>query len=372
MIEPIEQFEERKRDHIALALKSENEALGLSGLDKIELVHEALPDLNFSEIDIHSRVFGNITRTPFLVSSMTAGHAASPEINKILARACSDRGWLMGVGSQRRELFDVEAFREWKAVRAQAPQVHLLGNIGLSQLNSITIDQIKNLVDALEAVAMIVHLNPLQECLQPEGTPDFRGGLLKLGALVKGLSVPVVVKETGCGFSIQTLKRLQETGVAAVDVSGFGGTHWGRIEGQRHHKNSVQSRVAATFSHWGVSTLDSLLNARSVIGLSGVEKDTKKVHPTGAVRFEAPFEVWASGGIRTGLDAAKALALGANVVGFAKPILQAALKGEGELQLTMKVIEAELKTAMFCTGIQNIKEFNEKRVWQWRQKMQTT
>ena len=347
MTEPTGQFEERKRDHIALALKEENEAFGQTGLEDIELTHEALPELDFKDIEIKALVLGELRSTPFLVSSMTAGHAASKGLNIRMARACSVQGWLMGVGSQRRELFDSEARKEWRAVRTEAPKVKLMGNLGLTQAIHAPTEKIKELVETLEALAMIIHLNPLQESLQDEGTPHFRGGLKRLSELARELSVPVVVKETGCGFSRETLRKLKETGVAAVDVSGYGGTHWGRIEGQRGRYESVQSEAAISFSHWGVCTRDSLIHAREV---------------------DPNFEVWASGGVRSGLDAAKTIALGAVAVGFAKPMLQAAMVGEDFLLKKMMVIEHEFKTALFCTGCQNPSELFHKKVWKWRQK----
>ncbi|OFZ15618.1 MAG: type 2 isopentenyl-diphosphate Delta-isomerase [Bdellovibrionales bacterium RBG_16_40_8] len=345
MTEPISQFEERKRDHIALALKKENEALGQTGLAEILLKHEALPELDFKDIEIKTTILGEVRQTPFLVSSMTAGHAASKGINTRIARACAVQGWLMGVGSQRRELFDSEAKDEWRLLRASAPTVKLLGNLGLTQAIYTSTDKIKELVDTLEAIAMIIHLNPLQESLQPEGTPNFRGGLKRLTELSRELSVPVVVKETGCGFSIGTLRKLKETGIAAVDVSGYGGTHWGRIEGQRSGNESVQAEASLSFSNWGVNTRDCLMAAAEV---------------------SSNYEVWASGGIRSGLDAAKTVALGAKAIGFAKPMLQAAMVGEDFLLKKMMVIEHEFKTALFCTGCQNPVEFFHKKVWKWQ------
>jgi isopentenyl-diphosphate delta-isomerase len=347
MMEPVHQFEERKRDHITQALKSENEALGFSGFESVELQHEALPDLNFSDVSLSTQILKKPRSSPFLVSSMTAGHTDSVDLNVRLAKACAAKGWLMGVGSQRRELFDDGARAEWKRVRSAAPNVELLGNLGLSQLVQTSNDKVKELVDALEAVAMIIHLNPLQECMQPEGTPQFRGGLARLADLSRALSVPLIVKETGCGFSPQTLQRLNESGVAAVDVSGFGGTHWGRIEGARNRENTVLAQAAQTFANWGVSTVESLVNAQ---------------------KLNLNYEVWASGGVRNGLDAAKALALGAKTVGLAKPILVAALEGEEQLHQQMTTIEYELKTALFCTGCQSPQELSQKRVWNWRQK----
>jgi isopentenyl-diphosphate delta-isomerase len=341
------QFESRKADHIRLSLSDKNEAVGESGLDRIRLVHEALPEINFSQVILADRSLKKKVRTPFLVSSMTAGHADSMNLNRLLALACEERGWRMGVGSQRRELGDAGAAKEWKEIRKVAPNVELLGNLGLAQLIQTKSSDVQRLVDALEATAMIIHLNALQECMQPEGTPNFKGGLKAIERLVKDLKVPVVVKETGCGISKATFKKLKGTGIAAVDVSGYGGTHWGRIEGDRNAIDSVRMDAAKTLAHWGISTVESLREAFSM---------------------KLDFEVWGSGGVRSGLDAAKILAMGATQVGFAKPILEAALKGEAELQRKMSVFEYELKTALFCTGCKSVEELRSRKVWQWEQK----
>jgi isopentenyl-diphosphate delta-isomerase len=214
--EPNKQFEARKRDHIRLSLSEENQATGESGLDRVLLIHEALPDLNLSEVTLAQTSLKTKYQTPFLVSSMTGGHADSTKLNALLARACAERGWRMGVGSQRKELGDPEAAREWRQIRKSAPQVSLLGNLGIAQLIHTKTSAVEKLVDSLEADAMIIHLNALQEALQPEGTTDFKGGFKALERLCKTLSVPVVVKETGCGFSRATLKRLKSSGVKAV------------------------------------------------------------------------------------------------------------------------------------------------------------
>ena len=341
------QFESRKVDHIRLSLDEKNQAVGESGLDRIQLIHEALPDLDFQQVTLQSSSLGQNRATPFLISSMTAGHAASPELNLVLARASAARGWRMGVGSQRRELFDRSAAEEWRKIRRLVPDVELLGNIGLAQLIQTQISDIQRLVDVLEASAMFVHLNALQECLQPEGTPQFKGGLKALEKLTSGLSVPVVVKETGCGFSSATLQRLKGTGVAAVDVSGLGGTHWGRIEGGRTQSKSERQEASQTLADWGISTVDSVLAATDL---------------------DPDYEIWASGGVRSGLDAAKLLALGATTVGFAKPILQAALASEEELLRKMSAFEFELKTVLFCTGCKNIGDLQKRGVWKCRMK----
>lgn len=339
------QFANRKVDHIRLSLSQDSQAVGAAGLDKIQLIHEALPDVNFAEVDISCEALDAQFATPFFVSSMTAGHGDAAELNARMARAAEARGWRMGVGSQRRELKDPSIAEEWKSIRQSAPKVTLYGNLGLAQLIHTPVEDVQRLVDSLEASAMIIHLNALQECLQPEGTPQFKGGLEAIERLCDELNVPVIVKETGCGMSKSTLKRLRGLGVGAVDLSGLGGTHWGRIEGARNPTSSVRSEAAETLANWGISTLDSLLAAM----------DTK-----------IDFEVWASGGVRSGLDAAKLLALGAQSVGWAMPVLAAALKGEAELLHQMERWEFELKTILFCTGSRDVDELQNKKVWKWR------
>jgi isopentenyl-diphosphate delta-isomerase len=340
------QFEGRKKDHIKLSLDERNEAVGLSGFDSFQLIHEALPEFNFSDITLETQSLGSQLRTPFLVSSMTAGHGESLGLNQRLAEACESRGWRMGVGSQRRELNDSKARNEWIEVRKKAPNVEMFANLGLSQIVNLPVNKVSELVEALQAKALIVHLNALQEVVQPEGTPHFQGGLKAIANLSDKLSCPVVVKETGCGLSEGTMLRLADAGVRAIDVSGFGGTHWGRIEGGRNLEGSRNQKLAATFSHWGISTVQSLRNAQSLRG---------------------SCEVWGSGGVRNGLHAAKAIALGASIVGFAKPILQAALEGDAELENFMALVETELKTALFCTGCQAPKDLrNNKEVIAWQ------
>lgn len=336
------QFEQRKQDHIRLALDPQNQASGASGLDSISLIHEAIPDLNFADIDISRHIIGMDLPTPLFVSSMTAGHQASIDINRVLAEACSQRGWLMGVGSQRRQLFDPQAAAEWIAIRRAFPKVNLMGNIGLAQLIHTPIATIQGLVDSLEAVAMIVHTNPLQECIQPEGTPQFKGAFQAIASLCEGLNVPVIIKETGCGFSTSTLQRLKNIGVGAVDISGFGGTHWGRIEGHRTQGDDIRRQAAQTFKNWGIATAESLLNA---------------------IAIKPDYQIFASGGVRSGLDAAKLLAVGATCVGLAKPMLAAALNGVPQLLQAMEACEFELKLALFCTGSVDINALQENQRW---------
>ncbi|KTD17473.1 type 2 isopentenyl-diphosphate Delta-isomerase [Legionella jordanis] len=333
------QFERRKQDHIELALRDSNQASELNVLDQFSLCHEALPDLDFSDIVIASNRFGRAVEKPFFVSSMTAGHRDAVNINHNLMEACAASRWAMGVGSQRRELTDPQAAHEWSLLRRNFPKLNLFSNLGIAQLIHSPIEQIQRLTDALEAEALIIHCNPLQEALQPEGTPQFKGCWQALSDLTARLAIPVVIKETGCGFSTTTLQRLNDLGIAAVDVSGLGGTHWGRIEGQRAAEGSVQQKAAISFRNWGIDTVQSVKNAVSI----------------------APkFEIWGSGGVRHGLDAAKLFALGVSSVGFAKPMLNAALEQANAVFELMMTIEYELKVAMFCTGSRVLSELKEK------------
>jgi isopentenyl-diphosphate Delta-isomerase len=342
----IKQFEKRKQDHIAHSLSSANQAVGMSGLECVHLHHEAIPDLDFEEVNLETPGFGGTMPTPFYVAGMTAGHADALSVNWMLAQACQERGWAMGVGSQRRELeagSDAQAIDDWQSLRQEVPNLALFANIGISQLIKVKISDIRHLVERLDAQALCVHFNALQEAIQPEGTPQFRGAWQALATLCRELGHPVIVKETGCGFQISTLRELARIGPAApaaVDVSGLGGTHWGRIEGARAGSHTLHRSAAATFANWGESTVDSVLAAKEAMG--------------------PQTEIWASGGVRSGLDAAKLIALGASRIGYAKPALEAALTGPIELRRWMELQEYELRIALFCSGCATPAELRKK------------
>ncbi len=218
----------------------------------------------------------------------------------------------------------------WAEFRARFPKLVVFANLGIAQVIRAPIDRIRAVAELVEAQALVIHVNALQETLQFEGTPQFRGGLQAIERTCAALEIPVVLKETGCGFSAPTLRRLKSVGLAAIDVSGLGGTHWGRIEGARAPQASLHSQAAPAFADWGVPTAGSVV----------------------AAYHELPshMEIWASGGVRTGLDAAKLIALGAHQVGFAKPALDAAQAGEAALDAWMAAREYELRVALFCTG----------------------
>ncbi|MBX2989311.1 MAG: type 2 isopentenyl-diphosphate Delta-isomerase [Bdellovibrionaceae bacterium] len=341
------EFEKRKRDHIRIALDPRAQSSVTSGFDAVELVHEALPDLDFQDIDSSWSFQGHALSAPYFISSMTAGHDQGRDLNRHLARLAQERRLLMGVGSQRRELSDPGAAEEWRQIRREAPRAVLLGNLGLAQLIRTPGDQVKALVDNLQAAALFIHLNPLQECLQPEGTPQFRGGLKAIERLVKELPVPVIVKETGSGFSAATLRRLDGAGIHAVDVSGLGGTHWGRVETQRLEESDFRSQAGTAFADWGVRTVESLLHAKEV---------------------RVSYQLWASGGVRNGLDVAKSIALGAQAVGLAQPWLRAAMEADPERALHRLAdrLDYELKVSLFCTGQRTPAELRATGRWTWR------
>lgn len=352
MAQDFQSFEQRKKDHVNLALHPKNQAVEYSSLARITLMHDSLPDLNLNDVNIAQTKSFLQTSTPLFVAGMTAGHQDAEKINTILATVASERGWALGVGSQRREFESQKANQEYMdssiaKLGSRFPKLKIISNIGIAQLieanNSGKLNILVQMAERIGASVFGVHLNPLQEAIQKEGTPQFKGSFQALESLIKTSPLPVLVKETGSGMSEAVLKKLSSLSLAAVDVSGLGGTHWGRIEGERAEKNSISSALGETFQNWGVSTVESLQNAKNILS-------------------QTRAEVWASGGVRTGLDAAKLLALGATRVGFAMPALKAAMEGEGALEFWMEKIESELKVAMFCTNSESLSELNHTKV----------
>ncbi len=343
-------FTLRKQDHLRIALDESVQTPERLGLDQMELIHDSLPELNLEDVQIETSLLERPFRTPFYISGMTAGHEDAMELNLRLARAASERGWIFGVGSQRRELDADYLDSGIQSIVTTFSDLKLVANLGLAQLIELYLNRnsgatnpsqkkIEKIVQSSRASLIAVHLNPLQEAIQVEGTPQFKHGLAALQWLMDHTAVPVVVKETGSGLSRPALEKLSQLKLYAVDVSGLGGTHWGRVEGKRADPHSRAARMGETFKNWGISTLESAQLAIEIF------KGTTT-------------EVWASGGVRTGLDAAKLLALGCDRIGFAKPALVAALKSEHELQQWMATIEQELKVAMFCSGSANLNELN--------------
>jgi isopentenyl-diphosphate delta-isomerase len=325
----------RKAEHLRINIEQDVRAKGVSsGFERYRFAHCALPEIALDDVDLSVAQFGRKMRAPILISCMTGGTPEATGVNRTLARIAQEFGFAMGLGSGRVLLEQPETLESFD-VRSVAPEVLLFANLGAVQLNKgYGVPQCKHLIKLVDADALVLHLNPLQEALQPEGDTDFRGLLKRIGDLSNGLGVPVLVKEVGWGLSPDVVRALFEVGVAGVDVAGAGGTSWSEVERFRTHE-SWRIRVASQFAGWGIPTAECVRAAR-------------------AVAPEAP--IIASGGIRDGLDAAKAIALGADMVGIAGPFLRAAAQGFDEVHdLAHEIVEV-LRVAMFALGIRSIEE----------------
>jgi isopentenyl-diphosphate delta-isomerase len=321
--------ESRKADHIRICLEEDVQfRQTTNGLERYHFDHCCLPEIDCSEIDISTTFFGKPMDAPLLISSMTGGTPEAKTINTRLAKVAQHYRLAMGVGSQRVAV-ENPTCSDTFAVRKYAPDILLFANLGAIQLNyNYGLDECLRVVDLLEADAMILHLNPLQECIQPNGDTNFRGVLDKIESLCSKLPVPVIVKEVGNGISAKMAHRLIGAGVAAIDVAGAGGTSWALVESERAD-NVLQRRLGRTFADWGVPTADCI---------------------TGIRQIAPDVPLIASGGLRHGVDVAKAIALGADIAGLAMPFLQAATSSEATLYDLAKVLIAEISTVLFCTG----------------------
>ncbi len=319
----------RKAEHIRINVEENVAAKGVeTGFDRWRFIHTALPEIDLEDVSLETRLLGKEAGAPILISCMTGGTDEARQINLRLAAAAQQRRLPMGLGSCRVLLEQPHVLPTF-AVRAAAPDVLLFANLGAVQLNrGATADDCRRLLDMLQADALVLHLNPLQEALQPGGDTCFAGLLSRIENLCASLSAPVVVKEVGWGISDDLVVSLLEAGVAAVDVAGAGGTSWSEVE--RHRiTDPVRARVAAAFAGWGIPTADAILRARRA----------------------APHAcIFGSGGIKSGIDAAKAIALGADAAGAAGPLLRAAVLSEHALADSLDVMLGELRLAMFCVG----------------------
>jgi len=326
------QLEQRKADHIRINLEQDVASRATTGLDKIRFVHQALPELDMNAIDMSLSIYGKTLQSPLLISCMTGGTEEARLINRNLAAAAQRAGVAMGLGSMRAAVVRPETAHTFQ-VRDVAPDILLFANIGAVQLNyGFTVDQCRRAVDLVRADVLVLHLNPLQEALQPEGDVNWANLLPKIEAVVKGVGVPVVAKEVGWGISRRAATQLAEMGVAGIDVAGAGGTSWSQVEMYRA-RTDVQRRVAAAFVDWGISTADSIRNVRATVP-------------------ELP--VIASGGLKNGVDGAKCLALGATLFGMAGPFLRAATESEQAVHDEIDIVTRQLRVTMLCTGAANL------------------
>ncbi|RZO35251.1 MAG: type 2 isopentenyl-diphosphate Delta-isomerase [Rhodospirillaceae bacterium] len=326
-------IEHRKRAHIDTVLSEDVGAKGITtGFEHVYFEHVALPEIDLDAINMRSPVFGKTLAAPLLISSMTGGTDIAQNINRHLAEAAQEMAIAMGVGSQRAAIVD-PMFADTFRVRSVAPDILLFANLGAIQFNyGFTPDDARKAVDMIGADALFLHLNPLQEAVQAEGDRNWAGVLEKIGELAGASDVPVIVKEVGNGISAALARRLADIGVAGIDVAGAGGTSWSEVEAHRQLDEKMR-RVAHSFAGWGIPTARALTDVRAALPNT---------------------PVIASGGVRTGIDAAKAIRLGADLVGMGAPALGSAMETAKAVENQLSAVVEELKIAMFCTGSRDI------------------
>ena len=336
-VAPIDQ---RKADHIKINLEQDVRSAITTGLENYRFTHEALPELDLDRIDTSLNLFGKKLHSPILISSMTGGTAEAETINLRLAEAAQEMNIAMGVGSQRAAIEHPEQAKTFQ-VRRVAPDILLFANLGAVQLNyGYGIDQCKQAVDMIEADALILHLNPLQEAVQAGGDVNFAGLAKKINKVCNKIGVPVIAKEVGWGISEKTAKLLADCGVSAIDVAGAGGTSWSQVEMHRAPDEFIR-QLAATFVGWGIPTSDSILNV-------------KKAAPD--------MTIFASGGLKDGLDIAKCIALGATLGGMAGQFLKAAAVSTEKAVEMMKLTKRQIEVTMFNVSALSLEDLKKREV----------
>lgn len=326
----------RKSDHIMINLTENVKSSNTTGLEKFRLIHNAIPEIDLEEVDTSIVFFEKRLSFPFIISSMTGGTPETFDINKKLAKAAQKYQIGMGVGSQRIGIEQKVKMKTFK-IREYAPDILLFANLGAIQLNnSFTVDDCKAAVHEIEADALLLHLNTLQEALMEDGNTNFNGLLKKIEQVCKNIGVPIIAKEVGWGISPDAAKRLISAGVSAIDVAGSGGTSWSEVE---KHRVSTRERkwIAEGFRDWGIPTADAVIDIR---------KEMQEI------------PIIASGGIRSGIDIVKCLALGANMCGIAHGFLTAAMGMENELDDYIEAIAKQIQIAMFAIGTADISQIN--------------
>jgi isopentenyl-diphosphate delta-isomerase len=323
----------RKQEHIEICLREDVEGRGEgTGFNRYRFRHLALPEVDFDEIDLSSVFLGRLLKAPLMVSSMTGGSDEASRINIRLAEAAESRGWAMGLGSLRAAIEHPHAAPSFQ-VRRVAPNVPIVANLGAVQLNyGYGVEECRRAVDLTEADALVLHLNGMQEIFQSGGDVNFSGLLRRIEQLCRKAEFPVGIKEVGWGIDGETAKRLMEAGVSFVDVAGAGGTSW--IEVEKHRSDdAIRQSAAKAFENWGIPTAECIVEAREAL-------------PSGLLI--------ASGGMVNGVDAAKALALGANLVSFGRALLAPAIQSSKLLETLFERVEFELRVAMFGIGAADV------------------
>ena len=329
--------QQRKKEHLELCLDTEavTHPQG-AGLDRYSFLHNALPELDIGEIDLSTTFLGKPLKAPILISSMTGGFELARKVNRNLAAAAQQLGVAMGVGSQRVALEEPSVADSFQ-VRDLAPDILLFANLGAVQLNyGYGLAECRRAVEMIQADALVLHLNVLQEAIQPEGNRNFRGLAGRIAEVCRGLGMPVMAKEVGSGISADVAVRLRQAGVRAIDVAGRGGTSWYAVESKRAAKPGRPGEL--TFADWGIPTEEAVVQVRQAV---------------------PDLEIVASGGIRNGLDIAKAIALGANIAGIGQPLLAPALESAQKVMEWLSAVIYEMKIAMLCVGARNLLELHK-------------
>ena len=330
----IDKTSSRKKDHIDLCVE-ENVTFRekTTRLERYELLHNALPELNLEDVDPSVPFLGKVCATPLIINSMTGGYDEAERINRELAEVCEETKIALGLGSQRQAIESDRFHESWRAARRAAPSIPIFGNIGAPEVaKGIATDKILELIDLIEADGFAIHLNALQELIQPEGEPRFRGVLNGIERLVRKLPVPLIVKEVGAGLSADVVRRLLDVGVRHIDISGAGGTSWSGVELLR----SLDREINDPFWDWGIPTADALIAARPLCE----ENDALLI---------------ASGGIATSRDVPISIALGAHMVASARPMLKTLMEhGQRQLADFLQNWERHLRFTMFLVGATNI------------------
>ena len=333
----------RKADHIRISLNQNVQARKTTtGFEDIHFVHNALPEIDRAKIKLSTTVFNHEFKAPLIAGAITGGTREATKINAVIAEAVEDLGLGMGVGSQRVAIENKKLEKSFDISRKKAPTAFLIANLGGPQLmKGYGLNEVKKAIEMIEANAVAIHLNPLQEAVQPEGETNFRGLLEKIGEIARKLDTPVIVKETGAGIAAEEAEKLEAKGVKGIDVSGAGGTSFAAVEYYRAKQNrKFQRELGDVFWDWGIPTAVSLVEVSETVRIP----------------------VIASGGIRTGTGIGKALALGASLTSLSTPILRAAVKGVKETKSKLSLLMEELRNAMFLVGADSVQALRKKPV----------
>ncbi|MEM0217783.1 MAG: type 2 isopentenyl-diphosphate Delta-isomerase [Candidatus Nezhaarchaeales archaeon] len=336
---------DRKLEHVEMCIKEDVEMhINTTGFEDVWLVHRCLPEIDVSDISLDTEFLGFKLRAPLMISAMTGGHPKTKEVNSALAEVVEELGIAMAVGSQRAALIDESLADTFAVVRKKAPTAYIVANIGAAQLiDRFNVNNVYKIIEMVEANALNIHLNPAHELSQMGGDLKFKGALEAIKRISEAIDIPVIVKETGCGISREDALRLvKEAHVKAIDVAGAGGTSWCKVEALRakKHGDDFRAKIAEAFAEWGIPTAISVIEVKS----------------------EVDVPVIASGGIRSGIDCAKAIAIGADMVGIALPALRAVSQGIDALRSYLNVIIEQLRGAMFLTGSRHIRDLKRAEV----------